>query len=98
LGIRALNFSAEQVLEEEDSRPQKTSSGSFGIFLSLLVALVFALGLFFYLPLLMTAGLVRLAPVLQGSLPFNLVEGTIRIALFIGYILAIDPKSVVYGD
>jgi Predicted metal-dependent enzyme len=93
LGIRALNFSAEQVLEEEDSRPEKKSSGSFGIFLSLLLALAFALGLFFYLPLLLTEGLVRLAPVLKGSLPFNLVEGTIRIALFIGYILAISALS-----
>ena len=93
LGIRALNFSAEQVLEEEDTRQEKKSSGSLGIFFSLLLALGFALGLFFYLPLLLTEGLVRLAPALKGSLPFNLVEGTIRIALFIGYILAISALS-----
>lgn len=92
LGIRALNFSAEQVLEE-DSRPEKKSSGSLGIFFSMLLALAFALGLFFYLPLLLTDGLTRLAPVLKGSLPFNLVEGTIRIVLFIGYILAISALA-----
>ncbi|MCI0658674.1 MAG: DUF1385 domain-containing protein, partial [Acidobacteria bacterium] len=92
LGIRALNFSAEQVLEE-DSRPEKKSSGSLGIFFSMLLALAFALGLFFYLPLLLTDGLTRLAPVLKGSLPFNLVEGTIRITLFIGYILAISALA-----
>jgi len=95
LGIRALNYSAEQVLEEEQTSKadQKSSAGGWGIFASLTAALAFALGLFFYLPLLLTESLARVAPILSGSLPFNLVEGAIRIVLFIGYILAISALA-----
>ena len=93
LGIRALNYSAEQVLEEEGTRATKSSAGALGIFASLVAALAFALGLFFYVPLLLTESLARIAPVLSGSLPFNLVEGAIRIVLFIGYILAISALA-----
>jgi uncharacterized protein YqhQ len=93
LGIRALNYSAEQVLEEEGPRATKSSAGALGIFASLMAALAFALGLFFYVPLLLTESLARIAPVLSGSLPFNLVEGAIRIVLFIGYILAISALA-----
>jgi uncharacterized protein YqhQ len=93
LGIRALNFSAEQVLEEEAPRSTEKSSGSWAVFFSLVAALAFALGLFFYLPLLLTDVLARLLPPLSGSVAYNLTEGFIRIALFIGYILAISALS-----
>jgi len=93
LGIRALNFSAEQVLEEGDSTPAEKSPGSWAVYGSLILALAFALGLFFYLPLLLTDALARLLPALRNSLPYNLAEGIIRIALFIGYILGISAVS-----
>jgi uncharacterized protein YqhQ len=93
LGIRALNFSAEQVLDEEQPRARESSSGSLALAFSMLFALAFALGLFFYLPLLFADLLARVAPSLKGSLAFNLVEGGIRIALFVGYVLAISALS-----
>jgi len=93
LGIQALNFSAEQALEEEQPRREVKSSGSWAAFSTLLLALAFALGLFFYLPLLLTDGLARLLPALKSSVPYNLAEGAIRIVLFLGYILAISALS-----
>jgi len=93
LGIRALNFSAEQVLEEEESQKAEKSSSSWAVFLSLAAALAFALGLFFYLPLLITDALARLLPALSSSVAYNLTEGVIRIGLFVGYILGISALS-----
>jgi uncharacterized protein YqhQ len=92
VGIRALNYSAEQAMEEEPGET-KPASGGWALAASLAFAVLFALGLFFYLPLLFTEALVRVAPVLESSIAFNLVEGGIRIALFVGYILAISAMG-----
>ena len=93
LGIRALNYSAEQAIEEAPGEARKPSSGGWALTFSLLFAVLFAVGLFFYLPLLITDFLARLAPGLGNAVAFNLVEGAVRIALFIGYILAISAMG-----
>ncbi len=94
LGISALNFSAEQAMEEEEPQAKAgSSSGGWALAGSLLFAVLFAVGLFFYLPLLITDGLARLIPVLGNTVAFNLIEGGIRIALLVGYILAISAMK-----
>ncbi len=84
LGIRALNFSGEIAIEEEKTKRSKKSKGG-GSKLLLGVTVVFSLILgiafFFYLPLLLT----ELTGV-KGGLLFNLIDGTIRLALFLLYL------------
>ena len=89
LGIRALNYSAEQAIEEPEGET-KPSSGGWALAFSMLFAIVFAVGLFFYVPLLLAEALARLLPALHQPIAFNLTEGAIRIALLVGYILAIS--------
>lgn len=81
LGLQALNFSANVALGESEYR---VGGGQMAVIL--VVALAFAIGLFFLLPLYLS-GLVRQAvgsPWLQV-----LIEGLIRLALVLGYFLAI---------
>ncbi len=81
LGIKALMYSANVALEEEEA--EKGSWLLWGT-----VALAFALGLalFFLVPV----GLIRLVdPYIGSSLVSNLVEGILRIAIFMLYLLAI---------
>ncbi|HEU5180176.1 MAG TPA: DUF1385 domain-containing protein [Candidatus Polarisedimenticolia bacterium] len=94
LGMSALNFSAEQAMEEDEPAAEAgASSGGWALGFSLLFAVLFAVGLFFYVPLLATEGVARLVPALRQPIAFNLVEGGIRIGLLVGYILAISSME-----
>ena len=86
LGIQALNFSANQALSEAE---QETSSWTMG--LTFAVALCFGIGLFFLVPLYLTKGLRFAIPMLSESgLLFNLVDGVIRLIIFLLYLWAIS--------
>lgn len=82
LGMRSLLFSASVALEEEG----ETKSSTAYLWAMVALAMVFAVGLFFLAPLF----LARLVNTGNSSLLFNLVEGLIRIAFFIGYLKLIS--------
>ena len=76
LGVKALLYSTNVSLEEEG---EKVSGGAAGLMVTLSLAL--SVGLFFIAPLFLT-GLFNF----QSSLVFHLVDGVIRIAIFITYL------------
>ncbi len=79
LGIKTLMYSANMAAREEDGEAldQKSVWGVVAL------ALVLVVGLFFLAPLFLT----RLAnPFINSSLMFNLVEGLVRLAIFVGYL------------
>jgi uncharacterized protein YqhQ len=88
LGIRALHFSANQALPEEEGKKEISSwtmSLTFGL------ALSFGIFLFFLVPLFLTKGLRWFFPILSTSgLLFNLIDGLIRLMIFLSYIRAIS--------
>jgi len=88
LGIKALLYSANVSMGEEE---EEISGGL--VWAIVAVALVFAVALFFIAPLFLT----RLLNI-SSSLLFNLVDGFIRVAIFITYIKVItlvpDIKQV----
>jgi uncharacterized protein YqhQ len=91
LGISALNYSAEVAMAEEVKEGEKPAAASTWS-LVLTVALSLALGvlLFFYLPLLATQFLSTRWTLAQNSIGFNLVDGALRVAVFLVYILGIS--------
>ncbi len=100
LGLKALNFSANCALEGQGSGAGGQGSGGrstgkpmtdLAVGLTMTLSIGLGLALFFYLPLFITQGLKNVMPVTQSSsLMFNLVDGIIRIALFLLYIFAIS--------
>ena len=86
LGIQALNFSANQALSEGEKEPSPwTMSVTFA------VALCFGIFLFFLIPLFLTRWLRFAIPMLSESgLLFNLVDGAIRLMIFLAYLWAIS--------
>ncbi len=88
LGIRALNFSANEALETEDGT--KEEIGPLAMTGTLLLAVAFALGVFLALPLLLTHLLGSQFGALKGSILFNLTDGAIRVSLFLGYVSGIS--------
>ncbi len=93
LGLRALNFSAEVALppdEKQRANPKKTKAlTTLALVVSVALALALGVGFFFLLQLGLTELVRRLFPALGGGVLFNLIEGVIRGALFIGYIAVI---------
>ena len=95
LGLQALNFSANCAMEDtktEAGGKKKTKPMTdLAVGATMVLSLGLGLALFFYLPLFITQGLKNVMPVTQSSsLMFNLVDGIIRITLFLLYIFAIS--------
>jgi uncharacterized protein YqhQ len=78
LGIRSLLYSANTALEEEEEQ----ISGGF-VWLMVGVSVAFAFGLFFLAPLLLTN---LFGSLVESSFVFHLLEGLIRLAVFVAYI------------
>jgi uncharacterized protein YqhQ len=88
LGVRALNFSANESIENEDGN--KEEIGPLAMAGTMVVALAFALGLFLALPLLLTYLLGTQYSSFKGNVLFNLTDGAIRVGLFLGYVSGIS--------
>lgn len=84
LGFRALSWSAEKATGEEEEPLTKSQIGW-----TMFVALALFGGLFILLPALV-AGVVS-----ESGLVFNVIEGVLRLALFVGYIWAIGRSAEI---
>jgi uncharacterized protein YqhQ len=86
LGIDSLIFSADQATSEERVTEKSRRLGDSLLMWGIVVfAFFLSLGLFFYLPLLLTDWLG-----VKHSVWFNLVDGVFRVALFVIYLWAIS--------
>jgi uncharacterized protein YqhQ len=89
IGIKALIFSAEASVEEDESKTGEEGGGkalgTLGITVSLVLAFSLGLLLFFYLPLWLT----DLTGIKDG-LWFNLVDGLLRLTFVVGYMWVIS--------
>lgn len=78
LGMRSLIYSANVALEEEEV--EFRGPAVWGL---VLVSLAFAVGIFFLVPLLLVGLIDRF---ITSALVSNLIEGVLRLGLFLGYI------------
>ena len=85
LGIRALSYSASVAMEEEEEELGKGAvAGMVGF------SLLLAVGLFFLAPLLASR---PLEGVVGSDLLSNVVEGVIRLGIFVGYLVLIGRMN-----
>jgi len=88
LGIQALNFSVNQALSDAEGE-KDPSPWTMG--LTFTMALCFGVFLFFLVPLFLTKWLRFAIPMVSESgLLFNLVDGTIRLIIFLAYLWTIS--------
>ena len=87
IGFRALAISANAQLIEEEEGEEPETIGGFTWALTIIFSLVLAIGLFFVVPVGATS---LIKDQLGSPLLFWLVEGVLRTAIFIGYIVAIS--------
>jgi uncharacterized protein YqhQ len=98
LGFRALRFSANVALDEiplEDSGgkgepAQKLEISGWMAGLNVAFSLVFFIFMYKYLPLLATTELKRVNPLFGQQIIFNLVDGLIRIGIFLLFVWGVS--------
>jgi uncharacterized protein YqhQ len=90
LGIKALRFSANAALDEGEAEKAGKEIPGWLLAANLLLSLAFFIFLYKFVPLYLTTALQERAPVLGGRIMFNVVDGVIRIALFVGFLLLIS--------
>ena len=92
LGFRALRFSANVQLDElqkDEAATQpakKFEIGGWVAAVNIAISVGFFIFMYKYLPLLATTELRKANPALNGQIAFNLVDGIIRLALFLIFI------------
>jgi len=81
LGFRALSYSVNESTEEDIQFSKKEMT------IAIIIAVIFAVGVFFILPTLIGRSFSNYFP---NTIIYNLMEGLVRILLFLGYILIIS--------
>lgn len=87
-GIKALTFSANEAMEADEEHKEETQGKQELSKLTLALTIIFSIGmgilLFVVLPALVSGWITK-----EGLL-FNIVDGVLRLAIFLGYVLAIS--------
>lgn len=91
LGVKALRFSANHAVEEQQSgAAKKQEISSWLMTLNLIFSFAFFVFLYKFVPLLITTELEKIWPALEGRIAFNMTDGAIRIAIFLGFLWTIS--------
>ncbi|MEK7409538.1 MAG: DUF1385 domain-containing protein [Acidobacteriota bacterium] len=90
LGITALRFSANVAAPEGKAGGKRVEISPWVMGLNLAFSFAFFIFLYKFVPLYATTQLQGWMPALKGRVAFNLVDGLIRIALFVAFLLLIS--------
>jgi uncharacterized protein YqhQ len=94
LGFRALKFSANVALDELQPEPalakKKLEISGWMAAVNIVISVAFFIFMYKFLPLLAATELKRVNPLFGEQIIFNLVDGAIRIALFLFFIWGVS--------
>jgi uncharacterized protein YqhQ len=94
LGMRALKFSADCALESAGvkSAPaeSKKEAGSGTMVTQLIFSMIFMIGLYKFLPLFIATQIGHHYEAVGSRLSINLMDGTLRIAIFLGFMILLS--------
>lgn len=98
LGMQALKFSANAALDDgvtpaEAEKEAKPAVSSWMMNSQIVISVLFFIVMYKLIPLKLTEILTHWAPVIKGQILFNLVDGLIRLAIFIGFLLALSRSK-----
>jgi len=92
LGFRALKFSANAALDEipADDKGKKMEISGWMAGLNMAFSIAFFIFMYKFLPLVATNALKKVSPVFGEQFVFNLVDGLIRIAMFLLFVWGVS--------
>lgn len=93
LGMKALKFSANCALEELSGsapKPAKNDVNPWAMALNVVFSLAFMIALYKFVPLYLATQLGKHVHAIGGRLAVNMVDGTLRIAIFLAFMYLIS--------
>jgi len=95
LGFRALRFSANAALDELQEEPANAGKKKFEITgwmaaINIIISVGFFIFMYKFLPLVAATEMKKVAPIFSGQIMFNLVDGVIRLILFLLFIWGVS--------
>jgi len=94
LGIKALQFSTHVMVQEETkSEEQPAELKPWMMWMTLGFSLLFFLFMYKFLPLLLATEIGRTFPTLHGRLTVNLMDGVLRLVIFLGFLLVLSKMK-----
>ena len=96
LGFRALRFSANVALDElqpeksKDSGQKKLEISGWMAAVNIIISVGFFIFMYKFIPLVAATELKRVNPIFSGQIMFNLVDGVIRLLLFLLFIWGVS--------
>jgi uncharacterized protein YqhQ len=97
LGVKALQFSANVALEEENKTAEKPAELSGWLLAApLAFSLLFFLFMYKFVPLFLATQIGNLFPAVHGRLAINLMDGVIRLAIFLTFLYALSRMKDIH--
>jgi uncharacterized protein YqhQ len=96
LGLRALKFSANAMLETGSPKAETKELPNWIISLNMLFSFSFFVFLYKFVPLYAVTALGKWYPVLKGRIAFNATDGVIRIAIFLAFLFLVSRMKDIY--
>lgn len=98
LGMKALNFSTEQAMEAENGAEdgKKAELPGWMLWLNVAVSIGFFIVMYKFLPLAATEQLQQWQPFLDNQVGFSVVEGGIRLSIFLAFLFAISRLKDIH--
>lgn len=93
LGVKALKFSANVAMADENNKegkPEATEIPAWVMTANMVFSFVFFIALYKFVPLWLTTQLQHSYPVIENRILFNLVDGVIRIAIFVAFLFGLS--------
>jgi len=93
LGIKALRFSANTVLDDGTCEQKPKEISSLSLTLNILFSLGFFIFLYKFVPLYLATSLGKWYPAVNGRLAFNAIDGLIRLAIFLCFLYLVSRSK-----
>jgi uncharacterized protein YqhQ len=92
LGIKALQFSTNVLLQQQDNKPDAKPAevSGWGMGITLGFSLLFFLFMYKFVPLAIATQLGNVFPAMHGRLAINLMDGVLRLAIFLSFLMLLS--------
>lgn len=99
LGVRALRFSTNVAMADENAKAGKAEAKEvpgWMMTVNLVFSFLFFIALYKFVPLWLTTQLANVYPTIENRVLFNLVDGVIRIAIFLGFLYGLSRYKDIH--
>ncbi|MGC2661360.1 MAG: DUF1385 domain-containing protein [Bryobacteraceae bacterium] len=101
LGMKALRFSAGHAIDDgktdsDDSKTATKDVSSWVMGLNVLISVAFFIVMYKFVPLYIATMLGKVVPAVGGRFAINMVDGTLRIAIFLGFLYLMSRMKEIH--